>query len=250
MMSDNIEATEAVGSTQEAQTTEAPTEERFDFVLDKYRAEGRSEAEAMQLQAQSYSELQSRFGSFTGAPETYEAVLSEELTEAGVELVADDPMLERAFELGKELNMSQDGMSKLINMYAEIQLAENKAYEEQRAENMKLLGANASSRIDGINKWIDANLDNETAQGLRGIATTAEGIKAIEQLISKTKAAPVAPTEGNPVPSVAAQEVQEMQFAKDEHGNRKINTDPEFKKEYQRKRDALYGTQEHRQMIG
>ena len=248
-MSDDIQTTEPVEATTETQET-ATTEERYDFVLDKYRAEGRTEAEAMQLQAQSYGELQSKFGSFTGAPETYEAVLSEELTEAGVELVADDPMLEKAFELGKELNMSQEGMSKLINMYAEIQLAENKAYEEQRAENMKLLGANASSRIDGINKWIDANLDNETAEGLRGIATTAEGIKAIEQLISKTKSAPVAPQDSTPVPSVTPQEVQAMQFAKDEHGIRKINTDPEFKKEYQRKRDALYGTQEHRQMIG
>jgi len=115
---------------------------------------------------------------------------------------------------------------------------------------MKQLGNNAAARIEGINKWIDANLDNETAQGLRGIATTAEGIKAIEQLISKTKSAPVAPQDSTPVPSVTPQEVQAMQFAKDEHGNRKINTDPEFKKEYQRKRDALYGTQEHRQMIG
>lgn len=248
-MSDDIQTTESVEATTETQET-ATTEERYDFVLDKYRAEGRTEAEAMQLQAQSYSELQSKFGSFTGAPEEYEAVISEELTEAGVELVADDPMLEKAFELGKELNMSQEGMSKLINMYAEIQLAENKAYEEQRAENMKQLGNNASARIEGINKWIDANLDNETAQGLRGIATTAEGIKAIEQLISKTKSAPVAPQDSTPVPSVTPQEVQAMQFAKDEHGNRKINTDPEFKKEYQRKRDALYGTQEHRQMIG
>lgn len=248
-MSDDIQTTESVEAITETQEA-ATTEERYDFVLDKYRAEGRTEAEAMQLQAQSYSELQSKFGSFTGAPEEYEAVISEELTEAGVELVADDPMLEKAFELGKELNMSQEGMSKLINMYAEIQLAENKAYEEQRAENMKQLGNNASARIEGINKWIDANLDNETAQGLRGIATTAEGIKAIEQLISKTKSAPVAPQDSTPVPSVTPQEVQSMQFAKDEHGNRKINTDPEFKKEYQRKRDALYGTQEHRQMIG
>jgi len=248
-MSDDIQTTVSVEATTDTQETPT-TEDRYDFVLDKYRAEGRTEAEAMQLQAQSYSELQSKFGSFTGAPEEYEAVISEELTEAGVELVADDPMLEKAFELGKELNMSQEGMSKLINMYAEIQLAENKAYEEQRAENMKQLGNNAAARIEGINKWIDANLDNETAQGLRGIATTAEGIKAIEQLISKTKSAPVAPQDSTPVPSVTPQEVQAMQFAKDEHGNRKINTDPEFKKEYQRKRDALYGTQEHRQMIG
>jgi len=248
-MSDDIQTTVSVEATTDTQETPT-TEDRYDFVLDKYRAEGRTEAEAMQLQAQSYSELQSKFGSFTGAPEEYEALISEELTEAGVELVADDPMLEKAFELGKELNMSQEGMSKLINMYAEIQLAENKAYEEQRAENMKQLGNNAAARIEGINKWIDANLDNETAQGLRGIATTAEGIKAIEQLISKTKSAPVAPQDSTPVPSVTPQEVQAMQFAKDEHGNRKINTDPEFKKEYQRKRDALYGTQEHRQMIG
>jgi hypothetical protein len=41
-----------------------------------------------------------------------------------------------------------------------------------------------------------------------------------------------------------------MQFATDEHGNRKINTDPSFKADYQRKMKEFYGDSEHRIMVG
>ena len=53
-----------------------------------------------------------------------------------------------------------------------------------------------------------------------------------------------------PAPSVTADEVRAMQFEKDAHGNRRINTDPEFKKEYLRKMGIVHGTGEHRQMVG
>lgn len=246
--------TEAVDQSQDLTSTpegsseaDAPT---YDFILDKYRTGDRTEQEALELQAKSYVDLNSRFGSFTGAPESYEAALSDELTEAGVELIPDDPMIEGAMELAKDLNMNQEGFSKLVNMYGQMQLAEFQALEQQKAEEMKALGSNAGQRIEGINNWINANMDAETAEGLQSVVTTAAGIKAVEQLIAKTKNAPVAPQDATPAPSVTAQEVQEMQFAKDEFGGRKINSDPNFRKEYEKKKNMLYGTGEHRQMVG
>ncbi len=247
------EATESTGALDQSQGTEiAPDSveaEAYDFVMDKYRAEGRSEQEALELQAKSYTELNSRFGSFTGAPESYEAMLSDELTESGVELITDDPMIEGAMELAKDLNMNQEGFTKLVNMYGQMQLAEYQALEQQKADEMKALGSNSGQRIEGINKWVDANMDSETAEGLRGVINTAAGVKAVEQLIAKTKTAPVAPQDAAPAPSITSAELSEMQFAKDEHGNRKMN-DPAYRKEYEKKRDMLYGTGEHRQMVG
>ena len=228
----------------------APSDDRLDFVLDRYRADGRSEQEAALEQAKGYNELRSQFGAFTGAPDEYEAKLSDELVEAGVVLDADDPLMEAAMAYAKEANMSQDGFSGMIELYAKAQLAEHQALEELKAEQMKALGPDAAKRVEGINNWIDANMDAETAEGLRGVIQSADGLKAVEQLIAKTRNAPVAPNDAPPAPSVSAEEVQQMQFATDEHGNRKINIDPAFRKEYERKRDALYGTQEHRQMIG
>ena len=67
--------------------------DRYDFVLDKYRAEGRTESDSALEQAKGYNEIRKTLGGFTGAPESYEAALSEELTQAGVSLIADDPML-------------------------------------------------------------------------------------------------------------------------------------------------------------
>jgi hypothetical protein len=224
--------------------------DRLDFVLDRYRADGRTEQEAALEQAKGYNELRSQFGAFTGAPEEYTAQLSDELVEAGVALDSDDPLLESAMTYAKEANMSQEGFNGMIELYAKAQLAEAQALEEHKAEQMKALGPNASKRIEGINSWIDANMDAETAEGLRGVIQTADGLKAVEQLIAKTRNAPVAPGDADPAPSITSDEVKAMQFAKDEHGNRKINVDPAFRKEYERKRDALYGTQEHRQMVG
>lgn len=249
MSDDNVQ--EPVEGQEVEQTTESVEQsERYDFVLDKYRADGRSEDESLQLQAKSYAELQSKFGAFTGAPDAYEAKLSDELIEAGAQLVDGDPLMEAAMEFAKDSNMSQEGFNKMLNLYAEGQLAEYKAMEDLKAEQMAALGSDAGKRIEGINNWIDANMDAETAEGLRGIIQTADGVKAVEQLIAKTRSAPVAPTDAPPAPSVTESEVRDMQFAKDEFGGRRIQTDPAFRKEYERKRDMLYGTQEHRVMIG
>jgi hypothetical protein len=241
----DVQATEAPVT----EVTDAVAETRFDFVLDKYRAEGRSEEEALHLQAKSYTDLQSKFGAFEGAPDEYQANLSDELVEAGAALEADDPLLTAAMEYAKESNMSQKGFDGLINLYAQAQLAEDKAMDDYKAEQMKALD-NAANRIDGINKWVDANMDAETAEQLRGLIQSADGVKAVEQMIALTQNAPVAPNDAAPAPSITEREVSEMQFAKDEHGNRRIATDPAFRAEYERKRDQLYGTHEHRMMVG
>ena len=75
-------------------------------------------------------------------------------------------------------------------------------------------------------------------------------VKAIEAIIQKSRSAPVAADDLDPAPSVTAAEVKEMQFALDEHGNRKINTDPEFKKEFKRKQALLFGDAPYRQTVG
>ena len=97
---------------------------------------------------------------------------------------------------------------------------------------------------------MDANMDAEIVEGGKGLVTTAEGVKFVEQLIAKTKNAPVAAADTVPPASVTQAELNDMQFTPDEFGGRKINSDPEFKAEYERKKAALHGTAPYRQMIG
>ena len=212
------------------------------FKSDKYKT--------IDDQAKAYTDLEKKFGSFTGAPESYEATISDALTEAGVSINADDPLMAKAVEYAKASNMSQEGFNGMVQLYAENMVSEHLALEEYKATQLESLGNGGAQRIDGINKWVDANMDAESAEGLRGIITTAEGVQAIEQLIAKTKNAPVAAADTTPVLSVTQTELDAMYFAKDDNGNRKINTDATFKAEYESKKNALHGTAPFRQMIG
>jgi hypothetical protein len=205
-------------------------------------------------QAQAYPALEGKFGAFTGAPEAYEVKLSEELTEKGVELDAEDPAMAKAMEWAKEAGMSQSGFEGMVNIYAMAQLAQRDATdqhnEQVRADEFKALGQNAQGRIDNLKKWGDANLSEELVKGFLESMPSANAVKAIEHLITMTQAGPLDPN-GDPSPGgVTETELKEMQFAKDEHGNRKIHTDKAFKAEYEKKRDMFYGTGEHTQVIG
>tara|TARA_R110000751_G_scaffold152946_3_gene258106 strand:- start:4961 stop:5719 length:759 start_codon:yes stop_codon:yes gene_type:complete len=227
-------------TTQEVESQSAEHPEWFK--ADKYKT--------IDDQAAAYPELEKQFGSFTGAPESYEATLSDAMTEAGVSIDSDDPLMAKAVEYAKASNMSQEGFNGMVQLYAENMVSEQIAMDEYKSTQLDSLGNNATQRVDGINKWVDANMDAESAEGLRGVITTAEGVKAIEQLISKTKNAPVAASDTVPVTSVTQTELDAMYFAKDDNGNRKINSDASFKAEYESKKNALHGNEPFRQMIG
>ena len=184
---------------------------------------------------ESYNQLSSKFGAFTGAPEAYEYTLSEQLTEAGVELAADDPLISSFNELAKEANMSGEMANKLVNMFVESEYAKSGAGEEaetaRQAEEMTKLGDNAQQRVNNIDNWARANLTPEQVEGLQDAATTAAGVQAIEALIAKSKNAPMQ-TEGiNPVGAgKSLDELNALKFARDENGNLKAQTDPEYRK--------------------
>ena len=221
-----------------------------EWLQSKYLTDGKSQEESIAEQAKAYNELSGKFGSFTGSPEAYEVTLSEELTEAGFEINADDPLVESAMQFAKDSNMSQEGFNGMVELYAMQQLAEAKADQEYREGQLKALGANADSRVKNVNEWVHKNLDPELVGGLEQTLTTAESVKAIEKLISMTKGGSVDVDNSTPASYASMEEVQKMQFEKDSNGNRRINTDPAFKKQYQEKRDQVYGTNENRTMVG
>jgi len=178
---------------------------------------------------ESYNQLSSRFGSFTGAPDAYEFALSEELAEKGVELDGESPLISQFTELAKEAGMNQDIANKLVNMFVEGQYADSLGAEEaetaRQAEEMAKLGDNAAQRVNNIENWAKANLTPEQVEGLTEMATTAASVTAIEALIAKSKNAPMQTTDVNPASAISMEELQKLQFAKDEHGNRKMQTD-------------------------
>jgi len=230
-------------------SVEEMANEKPEWLQNKYVTEGKTEVESIAEQAKAYNELSSKFGSFTGSPENYEVALSEELTGLGVEFDKDDPMLEAAMKFAKDSNMSQEGFNGMVELYAMQEIAEQKATEDFKAEQLKSLGPNADSRLENINQWASKNLDAEAMEGLRSIATSAEHVKTIERIISMTRNASVDVSEVSSNTGASAEDVNAMQFEKDQNGNRRINTDPEFKKRYQKLRNDVYGMEDHKIVV-
>lgn len=188
---------------------------------------------------ESYNQLSTKFGAFTGAPEAYEFALSEQLTEKGIELDSESPLIANFTELAKEANMSSEMANKLVNMFVESQhadgLAGDSAEEARITEQMALLGDNATQRVNNINNWAQANLTPEQVEGLADATTTAAGVQAVEALIAKSRNAPMQTDDITPASPVDMAEIQKLQFALDDNGNRKMAVDPVYRKMVQDK---------------
>lgn len=198
----------------------------------------------------SYTELESKFGSFTGAPDEYVAALSDEIKEQGVELIDDDPMVEHAKEFAKKAGMNQEGFSEMINLYAMAKLAETKASQEAMTADIASLGDNADRRINNLSQWANANLSADMQEGFKDLAVSADAVQALEQIISMTRNASVQVNEASPSPSITLEELQAVQFATDKDGNRLLQTSSEHKAKFKRMQEALHGTEPHHQMVG
>lgn len=188
---------------------------------------------------ESYNQLSTKFGAFTGAPEAYEFALSEQLTEKGIELDSESPLIANFTELAKEANMSSEMANKLVNMFVESQhadgLAGESAEEARVTEQMALLGDNATQRVNNINNWAQANLTPEQVEGLADATTTAAGVQAVEALIAKSRNAPMQTGDITPASPVDMAEIEKLQFALDDNGNRKMAVDPVYRKMVQNK---------------
>lgn len=212
------------------------------FKGDKYKS--------VSEQAKAYNELEGKFGSFTGAPDEYGVFLSDELKEQGIEIAADDPIMEEAMKFAKDSSMNQEGFNNMVNLYAMTKIAENNAMEESKVEEIKSLGANAQTRLDNLSKWGKANMSDDQYAGFEEMLTTASSVQAVERLISMTRAAPLSPDGVQKASSVSSEELKAMQFEKDEHGNRRIQTDPDFKARYNKLKGEVWGADDHNVIVG
>lgn len=252
---DAPETTEAAPSTNEQAVADAinaqasSDEPDFGFVLDKYRADGRSDQDAAMEQAKAYKELQSKFGAFTGAPDDYELALSEEMSERiDIEDYKDDPILEEARSMAKEMGINNDGFNKLTELYFKGQLADIDAMENVREEEMKALGSRAQARLENITAWASSNFDAETNEKIGGLLTSAQNVEVVEALIAKSRNAPQV-NDVNPAPAISHSELVAMQTAKDEFGNPKMN-DPEYRAKVQKLYSQRFGEQPHNVTVG
>ena len=192
------------------------------FKSDKYKS--------VADQAKAYTSLESRFGSFVGAPPEgkYEFKAPDDLP--GVQLQSDHPMLAQFGEWAKKSQLSQAGYNELMGMFAHYELSQIPKVADIKAK----LGPEADTRINGVVNWAKANLDAEGNALIREAtkgANAAAVFQTIDKMIAKTGARPM-PRTGDDAANVSGgglTAVQEMHGKRDANGKLLVDSDPKYR---------------------
>lgn len=182
-------------------------------------------------QAKAYLGLESKLGSFTGAPEEgYQVVLPEGME---AEIPDDDPMLVSFNDWATEAGLSQDAHSKLLGVYMDNVIGS----QPNIADEMKRIGPDAQSRITNVVEWAKNNLDEGEFGTLQQLATTADGFKLIERMKSLGREAQVSAPDTVHLSNEVTQESL-YELIKDE----RYQTSAVFRDDVERKFKDFYGT--------
>lgn len=165
-----------------------------------------------------YKELQSSYskklGGFKGAPEAYE--LAE-----GIE---SNSRIEALQTWGKTNQLSNEALNEIISMDMATQTAEMESYI---AEQKGLLGKEADTRINNVSDWVKANVGADGVKTLGDMLVSAESVKLFEAIIKNSQG--TAPAQAPAAKSVDRDTLNQMRFAKDEYGGRRMSSDPAYR---------------------
>ena len=190
-------------------------------------------------QAKAYTELEKKFGGFTGAPKDGYALYD------GVE--SDDALWGELVEFGNSTNMSQSA----LNQAWELLTAQEQAIEEVSVEaEMAKLGDNAVERIKVVEQYMKNNLDADTYEELRYAVNSAESVQLIEALIKSTAPAKL-PIDGHIEPGgLEWADIEAEMFRKDENGNLLRSVDINHERKIQRMMKEFGGDKPYVQTFG
>lgn len=217
MSEEATQTTETPASTESvAQATveeNGTTVSETSYLDGKYKSVSDLERGYKELQS-SYSkktaEFKEQLGAFSGAPEG-EYELAEGLD-----------VYDEVQAYAKDNQFSNEALNGLAEAY---EAAEAKADQAHLAEQRELLGKDADARINNVVDWARANVGDEKMDALNQMVTTAQGVEIFETIMKLTQGTAQAPSQ--PAQKIDADTVRNMQMAKDEYGNRKMN-DPAY----------------------
>ncbi len=185
VVSDTETASAEVDNTQETEDTTSTLQEgeRPEWLPEKF--------ESAEKMAESYKNLESKFGNFTGAPEEYEIVKPEGVD---FEFYEDAEYGVDQFQgMAREMGLDQDGFNKVMNFYIqsesqrvgmEMQAREDSVYEvfggqEKAQKEIPQISARVKGSIgeEGMKVYQDAASGSSTS--------AASAIKLAGMLINK-----------------------------------------------------------------
>ena len=190
-------------------------------------------------QAKAYNELESRMGAFVGAPKDGNYTVTVPDTVGTFDMK--HPMMVGFKEWAIKNQVSNDKFNDLLGQLAQ--------YEQVQAPNMAQtkasLGPDANARISNVVTWARANLDKAGFENLREATSgkaAAATFKVIEQLIKNSGQVRM-PKPGEDVPQGGTgglAEIDKMQAAKNEKGQRLYEIDPAYRRTVEQKRTEYF----------
>ena len=215
MADDNAQAPIATDTQTESGETSANTS-KPEFIQDKFWDSERNEVNLENL-ASSYNSLEKKLGSRTedlskqiredlemeklkSAPEEYKVNLPELPENVDVTVSDDMEIVQWWKDTAKKNGLSQEQFDQGVEMFVNNAIA---TLPDMNAE-MQKLGDNAKERIEAAELWSKKNLSPDAYNTFSSVASTAEGVKAIEEIMKLTKDSPIptTPTQVSVTPDI------------------------------------------------
>ena len=190
-------------------------------------------------QAKGYSELEKKFGGFTGAPKDGYAAPE------GIE--PDDALLSELQEFATKTNMSQDAFSEAWELLsAQAGAVEEVSHEQEMAK----LGDNAQQRIKTVEGFLKNNLDAEAYERVSQKVTNADAIELIEEIVKATAPAKL-PIDGGEHPAgLTWSDIETEMYKKNDHGQFLRSADPNHEAKIQAMMKEFGGDKPYQKMVG
>jgi len=143
----------------------------------------RENFKSVEEQAKAYGELVKKFGSFEKAPEAYDI---NGIENAQYQIVNGDKNFEQFKDIAKEMNMSQDGLSKIVKFFNE-KVAPTFKPESQAInfeEEAKKLGDNWQEKLGILSQWSKNHIPQKAEQ-FKNMIKTAEDAQVLLDILEK-----------------------------------------------------------------
>lgn len=189
-------------------------------------------------QARAYTELEKKFGSFTGAPKD-----GYELPEG---LSKEDELVQEVLKFGEETNMNQDGFNRLM----ELALAQTEVTQQvNREAEMRKLGDQAAQRIKQVETFLKTKAGDQYEQ-ISELVKDADSVMLVESIM-KAVQPPKLPIDGVEVAGAPSwEDIQREMFRKDENGQLLRSVSREHEMKIQRMMKEYGGDRPNRKVVG
>ena len=149
-------------------------------------------------QIKAYSDLEKKFGGFTGAPENYDF--------SALDIDENQLVVKELSSAAQKMNMSQDGLEKIMHSLVVAQQTEDKINLE---DNVKALGNHGEQMMKAFDHWTKSKFSSDESDIIKGWVKTADDLKMLDKIRANTNIASM-PTDSSVRMSLSGDTVEQV----------------------------------------